>query len=147
MSIGSNSTGLRRWNWVQLKSQNSSIYIITAYQCVKSKSIVGTVFMQRERHLKRCNISRFQRQHFITDIVNFITSLQDRDNRIILAVDINEHAVDRKLVKELKRIGMIDAYFKKFNSPGPASYVMGSVPIDRVWVTGNVIPLVVSIFS
>ena len=101
--------------------------------------------MQRERYLKRYNMSRCPRQYFITDIVNFITSLLDGDNRIILAVDINEHVVDRKLAKELKRIGMIDVYFKEFNSPGPVSHVTGSAPIDGVWVTGNFTPIAVSI--
>ena len=64
--------------------------------------------------------------------MNFITSLLNWDNRIILAADINEYAVDRKLAKELKRIGMIDAYFKKFNLPGLASHVTGSALIDGV---------------
>ena len=77
--------------------------------------------------------------------MNFISSLLDKDNRIILAVDINEHAVDGKLAKELKRIGMIDVYFKKFNSPGPALHVTGSVLIDGVWIIGNITPTVVLI--
>ena len=132
MSTGSDPTGLERWNWVQLKGLISSTYIITTYQCIKSRSTVGTVFMQRERYLKRCNMSRCLWQHFITDIVNFITSLLNGDNRIILAVDINEYVVTRKLAKELKRIGMIDAYFRKFNLPSPASHMKGGAPIDRV---------------
>ena len=101
--------------------------------------------MQRERYFKRYNMSGCQQQHFITDIVNFITSLLDRDNRIILAVDINEYAVNGKLAKELKRIGMIDAYLRKFNLSGLVSHVIGSTPIDRVWITGNITPIAVSI--
>ena len=77
--------------------------------------------------------------------MNFITSLLNRDNRIILAADINEHAVTGKLAKELKRISMIDAYFRKFNLPGPASHVTGSAPIDGVWITGNITSTAVSI--
>ena len=77
--------------------------------------------------------------------MNFITSLLNGNNRIILAADINEYTVNGKLAKELKRIGMIDAYFKKFNSPSPASHVTGSTLIDGVWTTGNVTSTVVSI--
>ena len=102
MSTGSNPTGLGRWNWVQLKGPISSTYIITAYQCIKSRLTVGTVFMQRERYLKRCNISGCLQQYFITDIVNFITSLLNGDNRIILVADINEYAVTGKLAKRTK---------------------------------------------
>ena len=47
----------------------------------------------------------------------------------MLVADGNEHAVDGKLVKELKRMGMIDTFFQKFNAAGPASHMLGSVPI------------------
>ena len=40
---------------------------------------------------------------------------------------------------------MIDTYFKKFNLSSLASHMMGSAPIDRVWITGNVTPTAVSI--
>ena len=70
---------------------------ITAYQCVKSRMTVNTVFMQQERHLKICEMLGCPRQHFITDLVTFITSLMEGDNRIIIAADINEHAVEGKL--------------------------------------------------
>ena len=64
--------------------------------------------------------------------MNFITGFLDEDNRIILAADINEHTVNGKLMKELRRIGIIDAYFRKFNSPSLASYVIDSALIDGV---------------
>ena len=62
VSMVSNSLELGRLNWVQLKGWNASTYIITAYQYVKLKSVVGTVFMQRERYFKRCDIFRCPRQ-------------------------------------------------------------------------------------
>ena len=68
--------------------------------------------MQRERYLKRCNISGYQRQHFIQDLVSFIRSLLDSNNKIILIVDINEHIIDGRLLRELKRIRIIDANIK-----------------------------------
>ena len=74
MSTGSDPTGLGRWNWMQLKGPTFSTYIITAYQCVRSRSTVGTVFMQRERHLRRNNMPGCPRKHFITDLINFIKS-------------------------------------------------------------------------
>ena len=88
--------------------------------------------MQRERYLKRCNISGYQRQHFIQDLVSFIRSLLDSNNKIIFAAEINEYIIDRKLLRELKSIGIIDAYVKKLNLSESASYIMGSESIDRV---------------
>ena len=61
LSTDSNSTELRRWNWVHIKGQSSSTHVITAYQCVKSRSTVETVFIQRERYLKQYNISEYPR--------------------------------------------------------------------------------------
>ena len=130
---------------MQLKGQTASTYIITAYQYVESRSTVGTVFLQRERYLKKCNVSTCPRQHFIQDLVQFIISIREGNNKVILAADINEHVLNGKLPKELKRIGMIEAHVKKFNTPGPALHITGSEPIDGVWVTDDVTPTEVSI--
>ena len=69
IASGSDPSGLGRWNWIQLKGQSSSTYIIAAYQCVESRSTAGTVFMQRERYLKKSNVSMCPRRHFIRDLV------------------------------------------------------------------------------
>ena len=77
--------------------------------------------------------------------MNFITSLIEGGNEIILAADINEHAVNSKLVKELKRIGIINVYFAKHSSSGPALYVKEGAQIDGVRTICNGTPSVVSI--
>ena len=130
---------------MQLKDQTVSTYIITAYQCVESRSTVGTVFLQRERYLKRCNVSTCPRQQLIQDLVQFIISIREGNNKVILVADINEHVLNGKLPKELKRIGMIEAHVKKFNIPGPASHITGSEPINGIWVTDDITPTEVSI--
>ena len=56
ISSGADPTGLGRWSWVQLKGQTASIYIITAYQYVESRSTVGMVFLQRERDILKSAI-------------------------------------------------------------------------------------------
>ena len=117
---------------MQLKGQTTSTYIITTYQCVASRSTVGMVFLQRERYLKKCNISTYPRQQLIQDLVQFIIRIREGNNKVILAADINEHVINGKFLKELKRIGMIEAHVKKFNIPGPASHITGSEPIDGV---------------
>ena len=128
-----------------MKAQTASTYIITAYQCVESRSIVGTVFLQRERYLKKCNISTCPRQQLIQDLVQFIIHNWEGNNKVILAADINEYVINGKLPKELKRIGMIEAHVKKFNLPRLASHITSSEPIDGVWVTDDVTPTEVSI--
>lgn len=146
IASGSDPTGLGRWNWIQLKGHSSSTYIITSYQCVESRTTVGTVFMQRERYLKKCNVSMCPRAHMIRDLVQFITSLRRENNKVILAADINEHVINGVLPKELKKLGLIEAHVKKFNLPGPASHITGSQPIDGVWVSNDITPSAVSVF-
>ena len=45
---------------------------------------------------------------------------------------MNKHVVDGKLAKRLRKIGLTDSFFRKFNSMGPASHTLGSASIDGV---------------
>ena len=54
----------------------------------------------------------------------------DSSIRIILVANANENFVDRKLVKEMRRMGVIGTFFRKFNSAGPASNMLGNALID-----------------
>ena len=102
--------------------------------------------MQRERYLKKCNVSMCPRAHMIRELVQFITGLLSENNKIMLAADINEHAIDGTLLKALKNLGLLEAHVKKFNIPGPASHITGSQPIDGAWVSGDATPSAVSVF-
>ena len=53
-------------------------------------------------------------------------------NIVILAADINEHVTTGNLPTELKRLALVKAHVRKFNSPGPASHLTVSDPIDGV---------------
>ena len=55
------------------------------------------------------------RQYFITNLERFIVSLIEGSNKIILAVDANEHAKNSKLARELKSIRLVNSHAKKFN--------------------------------
>ena len=86
------------------------------------------------------------RTHVIRDLVQFIASLLNEINKIILAADINEDVIDGALLKALKNLGLSEAHVKKFNLPGPASHATRSQPIDGVWVLSDVTPTAVSVF-
>ena len=104
---------------------------IAAYQCARLRLAVNAVFMQRERELKRSNKMGCPRQHFITDLIRFIVSLIEENNKIILAADANEHVENGKLARELKRIRLVNLCVKKFHQSGPASYVSRSNLIEK----------------
>ena len=53
---------------------------------------------------------------------------------MILTVDANEHLIEGKLARQLKNLGMVKAFWTKFNPEGgPTSYFRGRYHIDVVW--------------
>ena len=63
----------------------------------------------------------------------------------MFAADMNKYVVDGKLAKRLRKIGLTDSFFRKFNTTGPASHMLGSVLIEGVWSINNITPSTVSI--
>ena len=105
------------------------------------------MFVKKEIHLRRYDISGCPQEHFIADLVHFITKVVHDNDEVILAGQINECTISRKLPKELKEIRIIGLFAKKFNAPGPASYAIGSKLIDGVQVIINLVWKKVLIFS
>ena len=64
---------------------------------------------------------------------------------MIFAANMNKHVVDRKHAKRLRKIGLTNSFFRKFNTASLASYTLRSAPIDGVSSTNNIIPSIVSI--
>ena len=58
---------------------------------------------------------------------------------------MNEYVIDGKLAKRLRKIGLTNSFFRKFNTAGPASHILESAPIDGVWSTNNITLSTVSI--
>ena len=146
VATGSDSTGLGRWNWIELKGGSCSTFIITAYQSVKSRSSVNTVCMQRKRYFKKHGETRCSRALFIDHLVAFIRELRESGHEVILAADVNEHSVNGKLSKALQQLGVMESYFRKFSVCGPASHIRGKEPIDGIWSSGGVAPTAVMVF-
>ena len=97
IATGLDPTYLGRWNWMQLKGYTFTTCIITAHQSVKSRTTVGTTFLQRERQCRQINIRGFPRKLFADELINVFTKIRAGENTIVLAADINERAVEGKL--------------------------------------------------
>ena len=66
---------------------------------------------------------------------------------VILTVDANEHVVEGKLTRQLKNLGIVEAFCTKFNPEGgPASCFRGRHQIDGVWGNRNILSTAVSFF-
>ena len=65
---------------------------------------------------------------------------------VILTIDANEHVVKGKIAKQLKNLGLVEAFCAKFNPRGgPASCFRGRHQIDGVWHASKIVPTVVTI--
>ena len=64
--------------------------------------------------MRRRNLSGCLQEHFIKDLVHFITKIIHINREVVLATDINEYSIKGKLPNELKRIGMVESFARKF---------------------------------
>jgi hypothetical protein len=87
-----------RWSYLHLQGkEDRTISYITVYQvCKKPTNLQSiTAYHQQETAFRREQRKNTAPRHnFRHDLIRFITSLQTRDNLIILAGDFNEHILD-----------------------------------------------------
>ena len=50
-ATGADPTGLDRWNYVDLFHRDNKVRFKSAHQCVKSKTTLGSSYLQRRRYL------------------------------------------------------------------------------------------------
>ena len=80
--------GLEYQNWIQIKGNHSSSFIITVSEYTKFRVIVGIVFLQIERLLKLNKIDTYPSNIFRNKLVEYITRLRSADHEVILVADI-----------------------------------------------------------
>ena len=70
-SKGADPTGLGRWNYVGLVKRGDKLRFISACPCVKSKSTLGTVCLQRRRWFLARKIDVCPLKFFILHLTQF----------------------------------------------------------------------------
>ena len=102
------------------------------YQSIKSRTIVETMHLQRERYFKKRNIYTCPKKLFVDHLIKFITDLRVGRYKVILAIDMNKNSIKGSLLVALQWIGLTEVFYRKFNKLGLASHISGSEKIDRV---------------
>ena len=116
------------------------------HQSVKSSSSLGTVHSQQLRYFTPRGIHVCPRKLFVTHLIQFITHSLSLRLEVILTIDANEHALSGRCAKQLQRLGLAEAHYRKFGPEGgPVSYFRGRHQIDGIWCTRNVIPTAVTL--
>ena len=99
-TTGADPAGLDRWNYADLVNKSNKVRLLSACQCVKSKSTLGTVCLQRRRHFLARKIDVYPRKLFILHLTQFASDSIFLGLDVILNVDANEHVVKGKLAKK-----------------------------------------------
>ena len=94
-----------------LVSRGNKVRVISTYECVTSKSTLGTVCLQRRRYFLITKNDACPRKLFILHLIQFIAEFISLGLQLILIVDINEHVVKGKLARQMKNLGMVEAFF------------------------------------
>ena len=90
--------------------------------------------LQRRRHFLARNIDVCPRKLFIFYSTQFIAESISLELEVVLTVDANEHVVRGKFARQLRILGIKEAYCTKFNPEGgPASHLRGKHQIDELW--------------
>ena len=80
--------------------QRHTIRFMSACQC-GSNAGPSTIYSQQKRFLDKAGIDKHPREVFQEDLINLIKRWMSEGDKIMLAIDINEHILERELSNKL----------------------------------------------
>ena len=67
-STGAEPTGLGRWNYVDIVNSNKKLLIMSSYQCLQSRTTIGTAHLKRRRYFLARNANMYPYKLFIINL-------------------------------------------------------------------------------
>jgi hypothetical protein len=142
--VGWDETGLGRWSWILMGGANGfNTRIIMAYNPCKNKNANSGPRYQQQRHYyitKRkdltCSLILFRR-----NLVKQLQKLRAAEDKFILFMDHNKHAIEGNLGKALvdrDGLDMRETILQHTGKSPGAMFFRGSKPIDGLWVSSNI---------
>ena len=102
LDVGCDYTGLGRWSWILVGSEEKKTRIMVAYQpsALKNKNTKGfTVFEQQERYFESHGDRWSPRTIFYKQYVAQLRIWCQQEEEIILCGDFNEHVYEGQLAQ------------------------------------------------
>ena len=102
LDVGCDYTGLGRWSWILVGSEEKKTRIMVAYQpsALKNKNTKGfTVFEQQERYFESHGDRWSPRTIFYKQYVAQLRIWCQQEEEIILCGDFNEHVYEGRLAQ------------------------------------------------
>ena len=141
-STGADEKGLGRWSWFLLNGKNNiKTRIVSAYRPCKTRNInnPGTVYNQHLKYFKDNNIDTCPLQMFDDDLLTLIRKWIRYGEKVVLMIDSNEDINTGTFNTKLRQSGLISALRKRHGPNTPPTQHSGSVVIDDIYVTPNLV--------
>jgi hypothetical protein len=141
IDTGVDITGLGRWCWMLLGSDQKKTRIVMAYQPSNSGLSAGTTVKdQQAQYFQSLGDARSPRTIFYEQLVLQLALWKSSDNDIILLGDFNKHVYNGRLAQ---RITDSDLNFKEMclyhtGTRLPPTFRTGSIPIDGIFATSGI---------
>ena len=141
-SMGADERGLGRWTWFLLSGVDKiKTRIISAYRPCKTNKVTsnGTVYRQHLQYYKDNDIDDCPLQMFDKELLELIRKCIRQREKVILMIDLNEDINQGEFSNKLQRCGLISALRNRHGTNTPPTQHSGSVAIDDIYVTHNVL--------
>jgi exonuclease III len=138
---GTDKSKLGRWTWFRLQGrQGITLRIVSVYRPVYSTGVLST-YQQHRQYLLAKDIDICPRQAFFDDLDKELQTWFDEGDQIIIMGDFNEDVRSRHIKNFFGKYGMTEMILRKHGQDAPNTYCGGTVPIDGIFVTANIIPV------
>ena len=139
-ATGSDQTGLGRWSWIKIESKRFTTRIISVYKpnIVKDPEKPGAVYMQHYKYWMSKDKDGCPNEIFEKHLVEQVVKWRAKKEKIVLMIDMNEDVRKAKLTSKLEDAGLISPFRQKHGSNQPATFHLGSVPIDDIFVSRDI---------
>jgi endonuclease/exonuclease/phosphatase (EEP) superfamily protein YafD len=81
------------------------------------------------------------RQEFWSHLKEELQQWHEAGERVIIMGDVNEDVRSKRIKSFFAQFGMTEVILKKHGSAAPNTYANGTVPIDGIFATSNIIPI------
>jgi hypothetical protein len=139
---GNDPRKLGRWcSYILSGRDGANCRIVTAYAVGNNKSQSGgSAYQQQVRYVQENDIDMSPKQLFESDFTGQIKRWRSSGEKIIVMMDMNEHANDGSLARKLssEEIGLVNTTQCLYSSQPHHTFAEGSTPIDAIWHTPDV---------
>lgn len=138
--VGCDPRGFGRWAWTRFHGrQGFSIRMVSCYRPVYNPRFAGSVWSQQRTSLDLADVDSDPRDLFFTDLHSAITEWLATGDQLVIGIDANDNVTSATLRRTFRNMGLQEAILHRHGPDAPPTSLTGSVPIDGLYVTPNLL--------